>query len=265
MTDAAWRTWAARLGWLTAAAFLAGAAIVVFLQLTPPAERSFPPDATFVDHLLAEFEDAQSVWPLDLANSLLFAVGFAAIAGLGAVLRHVLGRDDPRGMVGLVALMVAGAVGVVAQLIYIGGTEVTTNPQYCDCGYLAEEIVSRQMIHVTLGGIVFWMIDAFTVLFAIGLLAWAAVGSASRTMPAGWVAFTRLLAVVGLAVVAWNRIAVPLLIQAGYDDVDYFVIGSILIGVVAGILVPIWAVWLARAMRPPDRTTGMPSAEEPAT
>ena len=258
MTDTAWRTWAARLGWLTAATFLAGAAIVVFLQLTPPEERSFPPDATFVDHILAEFEDAQSAWPLDLANSLLFAVGFATIAALGAVLRHVLGRDDPRGMVAVAAFMVAGAVGVVAQLLYIGGNEVATSPQYCDCGYLAEEIVSRQMIHITLGGIIFWMIDAFTVLFAIGLLAWAAVASASRVMPAGWVAFTRLLAVVGLAVVAWNRVAVPLLIQAGFDDVDYFQIGSILIGIVAGILVPVWAAWLARSLQRTDIAPEMP-------
>jgi hypothetical protein len=264
MTETAWRTWAARLGWLTAATFLAGAALVIFLQLNSPAERSFPPDATFVDHILAEFEDARSVWLVDLANSLLFAVGFAAIAALGAVLRHVLGRDDPRGMVAVAAFMVAGAVGVVAQLIYIGGNEVATSPQYCDCGFLAEEIISRQMIHITLGGIVFWMIDAFTVLFAVGLLAWAAVASASRRMPVGWVAFTRLLAVVGLAVVAWNRIVVPLLIEAGYDNVDYFLIGSILIGIVAGIMVPVWAAWLARSLRPTEIAAEMPPAD-PAT
>lgn len=70
MTDTAWRTWAARLGWLTAAAFLAGAALVVFLQLNLPEPRSFPPDATFVDHLLASFEDAQAVWLADLGQSL---------------------------------------------------------------------------------------------------------------------------------------------------------------------------------------------------
>jgi hypothetical protein len=261
MTDTAWRTWAARLGWLTAAAFLAGAALVVFLQLNHPEERSFPPEATFVDHILAEFEDARTLWPVDLGNSLLFAVGFAAIAALGAVLRHALGRDDPRGMVAVAAFMVAGAVGVTAQLIYIGGTEVATNPEYCDCGYLAEEIISRAMINFTINGIGFWMIDAFTVLFAVGLLAWAAVASASQTMPAGWVAFTRLLGVVGLAVVAWNRIAVPLLIQAGFDDVDYFLIGSILIGIVAGILVPIWAAWLARSLRPTESPTEIPPAE----
>jgi hypothetical protein len=234
---------------------------VVFLQLNFPEERSFPPDATFVDHLLAEFEDARAVWFADLGQSLLFAVGFAAIAALGAVLRHVLGRDDPRSMVALVAMMVAGAVGVVSQLIYIGGTEVATNPEYCDCGFLAEEIISRAMINFTINGIVFWMIDAFTVLFAVGLLAMASVASAARAMPAGWVAFTRLLALVGLAVVVWNRIAVPLLIQAGYDEVDYFLIGSILIGIVAGIMVPVWAAWLARSLRPTESAPQMPPTE----
>jgi len=261
VSDAAWRRWAAGLGWLTAAAFLAGAALAIVATLTHPEEPEFPPDATFVDHLLTSFEHAQAVWLADLGSSLSFAVGFAAIAALGAVLRHVLGPDDPRGMVAVAAFMVAGAVGVAAQLIYIGGTEVATNPQYCDCGFLAEEIISRGMIHDVIGGIVVWMIDAFVVLFAVGLLAVASVASASGSVPARWVAFTRLLAIVGLAVVAWNRIAVPLLIQAGYDDVDYFLIGSLIVGVVAGILVPIWAAWLARSLRPTESATETPPAE----
>jgi hypothetical protein len=261
MTDVDWRRWAARLAWLTAATFLAGAAVVIFLQLSPPPERSFPPDATFVDHLLAEFEDGRALWLADLGQSLLLAVGFAAIAALGAVLRHVLGRDDPRSMVALVAMMLAGAVGVVSQLVYIGGTEVATNPEYCDCGYLAEEIISRAMIHFTINGIVFWMTDAVVVLFAVGLLAFAGVASAARTMPASWVAFTRLLAVVAVAGVIWGRVAVPLLFQAGYDNIDYELIGSVIVGVVAGILVPVWAAWLARSLRPTESATEMPPAE----
>lgn len=164
-------------------------------------------------------------------------------------------------------MMVAGAVGVVSQLIYIGGTEVATNPQYCDCGFLAEEIISRGMIHDVIaspGGIVSWMTDAFVVLFAVGLLAFASVASASRAMPAGWVAFTRLLAVVGLAGVIWGRVAVPLLIQAGSYDIDYGLIGFVIVCVVAGILVPVWAAWLARSLRPTEGATEMPPAE-PAT
>jgi len=249
MTDAAWRQWAASLGWVTAAAFLAGSLLILFLTLNPPAMREFAPDATFVDHILASFEDEQARWIPDLGSSVLFTASFAAIAALGATLRHVLGRDDPRSMVATAAFLVAGTLGIASQLIHIGGTEVATNPQYCDCGFLAEEIISRAMIRDVLGGIVSWMIDGFSVLFAVGLFAVASVASASGRMSANWVAFTRLVAIAGLASVVWNRVAIPLLIQAGYEDVDYGLIGGLIVVVIGGILVPIWAAWLARSLR----------------
>jgi hypothetical protein len=248
MTDAAWRQWAARLGWLTAATFLVGSILVLYLTVAMPGP-DFPPDATFVDNLLASFEDAQARWIPDLVSSLLFAAGFAALAALGATLRHVLGRDDPRTMLATVAFLLAGTVGVASQLVYIGGTEVATDPQYCDCGFLAEEIISRAMIRNVLGGIVFWMTDGFTVLFGLGLLAFASAASASGTMPTAFVALTRLVAIAALASAVWNRVAVPLLIQAGFE-LEYGLIGGLIVVVVAGMLVPIWAVWLARALRP---------------
>ncbi|HEX9738152.1 MAG TPA: hypothetical protein VGA91_02890 [Candidatus Limnocylindria bacterium] len=258
MTDAAWRQMAARLSWVTAGTFLVASVVVLLLSFNvTAAEPTFAPDATFVDNILASFEDQQARWIQDLGSSLLFAVGFAAIAALGATLRHVLGRDDPRTMLTTATFLLAGAIGIASQLIYIGGTEVATNPQYCDCDYLAEEVISRAMIRDVINGISFWMIDGFSVLFAVGLIAVASVSSAAGSMPAAWLAFTRLVAIAGLASVVWNRVAIPLLIQAGYQDLDYGRIGSIILFVVAGILVPVWAAWLARAL-------GTTSAE-PAT
>ena len=256
MTDADWRQWAARLSWVVAATFLAGSFLVVLLSFTVPMGE-FPPDATFVDHILGSFEDQQARWIPDLGSSLFFAAGFTTIAALGATLRHVFGSADPRSMLATVAFLIAGAVGTTAQLVYVGGTEIATNPQYCDCGFLAEEIISRGMIRDVLGGIVSWMTDGFVVLFAVGLLAIAAVAGASGTVPFGWVRFTRLLAIVGLGVVLWNRLAIQLLVQSGFTDVDYGAIGSLIVGVVAGILVPVWAIWLARNLRlaPVEPTT----------
>ncbi|MGH2393255.1 MAG: hypothetical protein ACRDGH_07140 [Candidatus Limnocylindria bacterium] len=248
MTDTAWRQWAARLSWVIVATFLIGSVLVLVLSFTVPM-REFPPDATFVDHILGSFEDQQARWIPDLGSSLLFAVGFAAIAALGATLRHVLGSGDPRSMLATVAFLAAGGVGITSQLIYVGGTEIATNPQYCDCGFLAEEIISRGMIRDVINGIVGWMIDGFSVLFAVGLLAIAAVASASGTMPAGWVAFTRLIAIAGLASVVWNRVGTPLLVQAGFEDVNYGLFGGLVIFVIAGVLVPVWAAWLARTLR----------------
>ena len=258
MTDAAWRQLAARLSWVTAGTFLVASVVVLLLSFNvSAAEPTFAPDATFVDNILASFENQQARWIQDLGSSLLFGVGFAALAALGATLRHVLGRDDPRSMLATAAFLVAGTVGLVSQLIYIGGTEVATNPQYCDCDFLAEEVISRAMILDVINGIVYWMIDGFSVLFGVGLIAVAGVASASGSMPVTWVTFTRLVAIAGLASAVWNRVAIPLLIRAGYEDLDYGRIGSVILVVVAGILVPIWAAWLARALRP--------SAVEPTT
>lgn len=254
MTDTAWRVWTARLGWLTAATFLAGSALVLYLVLTYY-ETPLGPDATFVDSLLTSFEDQQARWIPDFASSLFFVAGFTTLAALGATLRHVLGRDDPRSMLATVAFLVAGTVGVVSQLTYIGGTEVATDPQYCDCGFLAEEIISRGMIRNVLEGIVSWMVDGFTLLIALGLFAVASVTSASQMMPATWVAFSRLIAIASLAAVVWNRVAIPLLLEAGYHDIQFGTIGGLITAVIGGVLVPIWAAWLARGLRPGDAET----------
>ncbi len=262
MTDSAWRTHTSRLGWLIAVALLLGAAIYglkIFHVIVP--EPTFTPNGTFVDNILAGFEHAQEHWLEDLTSSLLFAVAFAAIAVLGLVLRHATNRDDPRGGLMAVGFVVAGTLGVAVQLIYLGAIEAATTPEYCDCGFLAEELVSREMIRHVVEGIVFWLNGGVVVLFAVGLLAFAGLAGSAGWVPAGLAIFARVVAVLGLISVVWDHVAVPLIIDSA-PEFDFFMLSQIITIVLAGIVVPLWAAWLARAAGAKDEAE--PAATEAA-
>jgi hypothetical protein len=256
MPDMAWRTTSGRLGWLVAATFLV--AMVIFtlgrqLHITTPLPGDRAPDLTFVENLILSFEHQHEHWLEDLASSLLLAVGFVGLALLGATLRRALDRDDARGAVLAVTLLLGGTIGAASQLLYLGATELAMNPEYCDCGFLAEEIISRQMIYDVATNTVFWMTDASTVLLAVGLLAFAALGAASGWVPGGLTVYARVVAVLAFLSVAWARVVVPLLLESG-TDVDLFQIGGWITVVLAGLLIPIWAAWLALAARSPGGT-----------
>ena len=141
--DPAWRIHTSRLGWLIAVALLLAAVIYglkIFHVIVP--EPPFDPNLTGVDVILAGFDHAQEHWLEDLTSSLLFAIGFAGIAVLGLVLRHATNRDDARSGMMTVAFVVAGTLGIAAQLIYLGAIEAATSPEYCDACVHAKYCIS---------------------------------------------------------------------------------------------------------------------------
>jgi hypothetical protein len=230
-------------------------AVRLFHILVP--EPGFPPaDETFVDGLIASFAHQQAHWPEDLVSSLAAATGFVGLAILGTTLRRALDRDDTRGALLAVTFLLGGAIGAASQVLYLGASEVATNPQYCDCGFLAEEIVSREMAHQIALNVGWWMTNASTVLFAIGLLAFAAMAPVSGWVPGGLAVYARVLAVLAVLSVIWDRVAVPLL-DTGETDLDFGLIGGLITLAVAGVLIPVWAAWMAQAARS--------TAEEPDT
>jgi hypothetical protein len=248
MADPGWRTLSSRLGWFVAVTFLV--AIVLFalsnFHLVVP-EPGPPTGETFVDNLLESFEHLQEHWIWDLASSLIIGAGFVGLAILGTTLRRALNGDQARGALLSVTFLLAGGLGAASQLLFVGAAEVATNPEYCDCGYLAEEIVSREMANQIAGNISLWMTDASTVLFAFGLVAFASLAPVGGWVPNGLAVYARVVAVLGILSVLWGRLAVPLLIDAAGVEVDFFMIGTWIVVVFAGVLVPIWAAWLAAA------------------
>jgi hypothetical protein len=242
------RTSGARWAWVLAASFLLGTIwlVLVTQNITVhgrPDYADFPnlPDAIFED-----FRVAREAFPQEMAYTLLFSLGFLAVAMLGPILRAILDRSGPTGTRLAVLFLVAGTIGILSQIVYLGGKEVATAPYYCDCDYLAPQLISRGAVLDALGGIQAWMTDAFTFLIAIGLLAAASLARADG-WGAGFVRASQSLAVLGLASAAWDRIGVPLLVNARVH-MDYYGVSLLILAVIAGVATPIWAALLARSL-----------------
>lgn len=237
----------ARWAWLLAATFLVATIMLVLVTQNITVQGpEIADDANLPDSIFANFAAARDAFPQEMAYTLLFALGFLAVAMLGPILGAILDRSDPRATRLAVVFLVAGTIGILSQVVYLGGKEVATAPYYCDCDYLAPQLISRGSVLDAITGIQSWMIDAFSFLFAIGLLATASLASA-HGWGAGFVRASQGLAVLALASAAWDRIGVPLLVNAGVH-IDYFGIGLLILGVIAGVATPIWAVMLARAL-----------------
>src|SRR5918999_754642 len=230
MNRVEWPSLARVLAWILAAAFVLSAvilAILVFVPIgTPPEQRE-----DFIEQILADFEHEQQLWPLDFVGSALLALGFAALGGLGVAIGRLADPDDGRRGLVSGAFLLAGGLGAASQLIYIGVIPTATNPEYCECGLLAEEIMSRLMILDVTGAALTWLLNGAVVAAAVGLLAGGALGREAG-MPEGW----RWLSL-GTAALA---IVVGILSTLRLYPVDV-----ILTVVVVGIVIPVWAVWLA--------------------
>jgi hypothetical protein len=233
MNRVEWPSLARALAWTLTATFLLGTialAVFNFVPLgTPPG-----PIEDFLERVVADFEYLQTIWPIEFAGTALFALGFLALAGLGPTIGRLADPDDGRrGIVGA-AFVVAGALGAASQLIWIGVRPVATNPQYCDCGLLAEEIMARLMILDSVSAAQVWLVAGAILAAAAGT---AVAGTLGREagMPTGWLWLS--WAISALAVVA---AVLQVLRLYPFND-----LATILVG---GILLPIWALWLgARA------------------
>src|SRR5437867_5324767 len=115
------RTSAARWAWLLAATFFAATVITILVgqHITAPAPK-IASDAKLPDIIFANFEATQQAWLQLVASALLFSIGFLAIAILGPTLRSLLDRSDPRATRLTVLFLVAGAIGILSQIPYLG-------------------------------------------------------------------------------------------------------------------------------------------------
>ncbi len=227
------------LAWSVGVLFLLGTAFRLVdsfnLFATPP---DLPESLNMVEFRLAVQDYRVAVWPIFLLSNLANGIGFMAVAALGLALASHVRGDSPH-RVGIVAgLGIAGILGAVAQLLIIGVTQPTIDNAYCDCGFKETEIVSQIWAQQLAESASQWLVNAALVLSAIGL---ASAATAFRDrMPAAWNLFS-WLTVVGLvaaAVIPFLRIN---------PDLDLW-----LLAVVAGLMVPVWAIWLGASFRAGD-------------
>jgi hypothetical protein len=191
-----------------------------------------PPEQTdFIEQTIDVFGWEQSRWPMEFAATALFALGFASLGGLGVLLSRLAGGSDARRYLTAAAYVGAGVIGAVSRLFWLGAKPIATSPQYCDCGFRQEEIMSRLMILSVAQGVQLWMVLGAIVLGAAGVFLVSALGREAG-MPIGW---TWLSA--GIAILSLAAAALAVLGAYPFDQL------SVLL--TAGVLVPIWALWLA--------------------
>ena len=232
------------LAWSVGVLFLIGTALqlVDFLNLyaTPPP----PAPLNMVEQRLAVQDYRIAIWPIFALGNFAFALGFIALTGLGLALAARLGSGDSQRIVLLTSLGIAGVLGAVGQFMVIGAAQVTIDLAYCDCGFKNEEIVSQIWGQMLIEGASEWLVSTAAVLAAIGI-----VGvdlALRRRMPAGWDIISWLTAIGLIATVVVE------LLEVGDD------LGTYLLAIVTGVLVPIWTIWLGVSWR--DESASEPGA-----
>jgi hypothetical protein len=230
-----WPTLARTLGWIVAVAFASQTA--VFLLLSYGAFGQPPePAGEFLDNVLADFEFQTMQWPIEFAGTTLSAIGFLALGGLGAVVGRLAAATDARRGLVSAAFLIAGVFGAVAEVMWLGAKPIATSPQYCECGLLAEELMSRIMALNIVSGIHTWLLSGALFASAVGLVVAGGLGRQAG-MPTAWwwlALITAVLALVGSVLPLFGYL---------YPWDLYF------ISLIVGILAPIWAAWLALRAR----------------
>jgi hypothetical protein len=236
MTGGSSTTLARALGWLVAIPFFVAGVMTTLLELdvtaSPP--RETPPN-DLVEGTLAFFENESERWPQELTSLLLFTAGFLALIGLVVMVRDAVSRDDPRIMLGTLAIGVGAGIGAVGQLLFLGAKEVGIDPHYCDCVRAAEQIISRGQTLGMIDNAQRWLVVGFLGLASAGLfLIWRAT-SDRGVFSRSWRGLT-----LGLAMVLVVGV-IAFVLQLDVLSDAFTSVGAV-------FLIPIWAVMAARQL-----------------
>ena len=230
-----WASAARVLGWVIGIGLFVGAIIRVALSFELLGSPPEPPTDDFVDRMLTIYTFATSQWPIEFTSFAAFAIGFAGLAMLGPVLGRLASEDDARRGLVAVAFLGLGGLGLAAQLIPIGALPQLTFPQLCECGLREHEVMAREVVNGTIFGVQLWLIIGALVLAAPGVWLAGSLG-ADAGMPRAWRWLSVLIALASIV------LAVLAVLQA-------FPFDQYVLGLTSGILVPIWAIWLASRSR----------------
>jgi len=225
--------WAATirvLSLLTAAFFVA--ASVLQTEIAFGLVTGQPPGGTdFLDERVRVWAWENGRWPMEFAATALFALGFFTFAGLGVLLARLGDAADARRPLMASAFLGAGGIGAASQLIWLGVKPFATQPHYCDCNFLAEEVWSRMVLLDGTNEAQLWLLFGAILLAGAGMLLVAGLGW-NGGMPTAWFWLSMAIALAGVVTVVLGAFRT-------------YPLNLIAILVVAGVLVPIWAVWLA--------------------
>jgi MFS family permease len=236
-------------------AFWIAAAVLQVVLMSDLTGAPPGPKANIQDDLMAMFAFDYARWPIDFASQLLFALGFLALAGIGILLARLADAFDERGSLGPGLFIGSGLLGTAASLIWIGVKPFATFPHYCPCDLRDAELAARIMILNATGTATAWLTIGAIALAALGLLLVAELGRRAG-MSRALTSMTYLAVVVGLVAAVLGALAE----FNGRDD-PWGLISDVSAVAVAGVVIPLWAVWLA--IRAPSLAPPGESTEEP--
>lgn len=230
-----------RLSWaLVVLAVISAAVTLLFVSgvLLTPFDI---PD--FVDRLVAIRGDQERLIPFVIAEALATAGVYLVAAMLGVVLRAWASPRPMRDVLTLL-LVVGGVIGIGSQLMHIGIHDAA-RPFYCDCGYRAEEVIGLDSALHVAESMFGWLAVGAVSLVGAGV----AVAGRLLTVSAAWRMLSYAIAIGLLVAVALRFVAALVLIEA----FDPFQVSDLIVAITSGILVPIWAILLARGVSEPER------------
>lgn len=169
-------------------------------------------------------------WPWEFLGTLAYVIGTGALFLAAGPVAALSGTDRRAGLVKS-SLQVAGLVGVVSGLIFVGAMGVPIAEGYCDCGFKTEETISQFWAVNVINGATTWLDYGVLVFGAIGLVT-AALALAGRGLPAVW--RTISLTAAGLLIAS-------ILLRELSDSPA----GDLVAALATGLLLPAWAIILA--------------------
>ena len=227
------------LGWVVAISFIAGTALTYMDRLnlfaTPP---NLPDSANMIDRAIGNAAYREAIWPVFLWTNLAFAIGFVAAAVFAwavAARSRVAG-----GLPVFTALVtVGGIISAIAAVMYIGSVNGAVWQLYCDCGFKQTEIVAGIWAGTVMQDTSDWLSRFAGVVLGLGLVALVREGSGLLSPTLRMWTYLSAIALAATAVLSTIGGSVG-------QSSDLL---STLTGV---ILIPVFAVWLARTIDAPS-------------
>ena len=200
----------------------------------------------FVERIVAIRAQDTSAFPFVILGSLAGIGVYLVSALLGLAIRPWASATPLRDALTML-FVIGGVIGIGANLLNIAVGQAATFG-YCDCGHKAEEVIAQDYALVVGWTIVNWLSVGAVTLVGVG----AAVGGRLVEISPTWRALSYLIAVVLLFGAALRVLDAFVFIQG----VNLFQISDLAVAVAAGILVPIWAILLARGAADPEPHVG---------
>ncbi len=229
------------LSWALVILVVISAAVTLLFEFGPLLPDADPAD-DFVDQLQFMRTQDEKAFPFVVIGSLATLGVYLVAAMLGVVLRSWAAPTPTRDAM-TILLVVGGVIGIGTQLLNIGAADAA-RPFLCDCGYRAEEMVGLDRALGVAWSMINWL--------GIGALSLVAVGVA---LAGRAVEVSRNWRLLSYVIVAAVLVAVAIRVVAAFvfiEAFDPFQASNLIIAVTSGILVPIWAILLARGVSEPE-------------